>query len=58
MVSLGPLSTNHDQNKSDYRSELHIPDYRSVKQMQIGNLNNFSFDRVRMEQDLLQTYIT
>ena len=53
MVSLGHFLTNNSQNQSDYRSELHIPDYRSVQQMQIGNLNNFDYDKMKMDQDLL-----
>ena len=51
-MSLGPFSTYHDQNQSNDRYRLHTQDYRSVLQLQIGNSNNFGYDRIRMDQDL------
>ena len=52
MVSLGPSSFYHVQIQEDYRFGVHIPDYRSVKQIQICYLNIFGYDRARMDQDV------
>ena len=38
MVSLAQSSINHDKNISDYRSKVKSLDFRSVEQMQIGNM--------------------
>ena len=42
---------------SDYISELQNRDYRSIKHVQIGNLNNFGYDRTMIDQDLLGTFL-
>ena len=36
-------------------NQITNPDYRSVKQMQIGNLNNFGDDRMMIDQGLPYT---
>ena len=37
-------------------NQIADPDYRSVKQMKIDNLNNFGYDRMSMDQDVPYTY--
>ena len=51
MVSPGPFSSNHDQNQSDYLSEVQIGIIDAI-----SNLNNFGYEMIRMDQDLLHNY--
>ena len=51
MVCLGPVSTNHDQNQTDFFFTYSGLQF-GIMQMQLGNLNNFDYDRMRMDQDL------
>ena len=52
MISLSPFSTYYDQNQSDDKCRLSYPTFEIVIiQMQIGNLNNFGYNRIRMDQE-------
>ena len=51
MVSSGPFSSNHEQNQSVYLSEVHIGIMGAI-----SNLNNFGYEMIRMDQDLLHNY--
>ena len=53
MVSLGPFWNYQDEPQSD--DILHIPEI-GIIQMQIGNLYNFGYDKMRIDQDLPNIY--